>query len=487
VSLRARLTLISTVVLTVVIAIFGAGVYVLLERNLRSRIDSGLVQRAAEVGRAMHVAPGQVAINTFGFSKRNTYIQIVDTDGTVAARSDALGPVVLPVDEPVLEVGQGKREPFTRDVNVDGTALRVYAKPLVDQVGAPVGTVLVAAPIDDVEDTLSRLRQILLLAGLAGIALAAGLSWRSARTALRPVEEIGATAQQIGMTGDLSRRVPAGGSDELGRLAEAFNTMLVRLEGAQNALSRSLATQRRFVDDASHELRTPLTIMRGNLEVVARNPAMPEHERAAALRDSIEEAERMTRLVDDLLALARVDAGIPLPDDEIPLAPLLRTVADETLASAGERIVSVTIGSPDAKVRGSESLLRRLVENLADNAVKYTAERGTISISLVDEGDNVLITIADDGVGMTPEELTQAFDRFWRSDRSRERPGSGLGLAIAKTVAEAHGATIEATSEPEAGTTFTIRIPRSSSEEKVPDEDSPSAAMPMSATMRGDA
>ncbi|MEX2557406.1 MAG: ATP-binding protein, partial [Actinomycetota bacterium] len=183
----------------------------------------------------------------------------------------------------------------------------------------------------------------------------------------------------------------------------------------------------------------------------------------------------------------RVDAGIPLPDDEIPLAPLLRTVADETLASAGERIVSVTIGSPDAKVRGSESLLRRLLENLADNAVKYTAERGTISISLVDEGDNAVVTIADDGVGMTPEELTQAFDRFWRSDRSRERPGSGLGLAIAKTVAEAHGATIDATSEPEAGTTFTIRIPRSPSEEEMPAEDSPSGAAPMSATARGDA
>jgi signal transduction histidine kinase len=460
-SLRLRLTLISTIVLTVVIAIFGAGVYVLLERNLRSRIDSGLVQRASEVGRAMRVSPGHAAINTFGFSKPNTYIEIVDTDGTVAARSDALGDVVLPVDRAVMEVGQGDREPFTRDVTVGGVALRVYAKPLVDQLGEPVGTVLVAARLDDVEDTLGRLRQILLLAGLAGIALAAALSWRSARTALRPVEEIAATAQQIGVTGDLSRRVPAGGSDELGQLAEAFNTMLVRLEGAQDALSRSLDTQRRFVDDASHELRTPLTIMRGNLEVVARNPGMPAEERAAALRDSIEEAERMTRLVDDLLALARVDAGMPLPDQDVALAPLVRAVADEMTAVAGERIVSVTIGSPDATVRGFESLLRRLLENLVDNAIKYTAERGTVSISLVDEDDDAVLTVADDGVGMKPDEVAHAFDRFWRSDRSRERPGSGLGLAIAKTVAVAHGGAIEATSEPDAGTTFTVRIPRS--------------------------
>ncbi|MCI0345435.1 MAG: HAMP domain-containing protein, partial [Chloroflexi bacterium] len=295
--LRIRLTLISTVVLTVVIAIFGAGVYVLLERNLRGRVDAGLVQRASAIGRAMRLSPGHAEIKTFGFSKPNTYIEIVETDGTIVARSDALGDVELPVDEAVMEVGLGDREPFTKDVEAGGAALRVYVKPLVDQLDQPVGTVLVAARLDDVEETLGRLRQVLLLAGLAGIALAAALSWRSARTALRPVEDIAATAHHIGVTGDLSRRVPAGGSDELGKLAEAFNTMLVRLESAQHALARSLDTQRRFVDDASHELRTPLTIMRGNLEVVARNPDMSPSERAAALRDSIEEAERMTRLV----------------------------------------------------------------------------------------------------------------------------------------------------------------------------------------------
>jgi two-component system sensor histidine kinase BaeS len=197
---------------------------------------------------------------------------------------------------------------------------------------------------------------------------------------------------------------------------------------------------------------------------------MSPADRAAALRDSIEEAERMTRLVDDLLALARVDAGMPLPDLQVALAPLVREVADQTITSAGERIVSVTIGSPEATVRGSDGLLRRLLTNLADNSVKYTAERGSISISLVDEGDDVVITVADDGVGMAPDELAHAFDRFWRSDRSRERPGSGLGLAIAKAVAEAHDGAIDAASEPDAGTTFTIRLPRAArpADERIP-------------------
>lgn len=485
--LRIRLTLISTVVLTVVIAIFGAGVYVLLERNLRGRVDAGLVQRASAIGRAMRLSPGHAEIKTFGFSKPNTYIEIVETDGTIVARSDALGDVELPVDEAVMEVGLGDREPFTKDVEAGGAALRVYVKPLVDQLDQPVGTVLVAARLDDVEETLGRLRQVLLLAGLAGIALAAALSWRSARTALRPVEDIAATAHHIGVTGDLSRRVPAGGSDELGKLAEAFNTMLVRLESAQHALARSLDTQRRFVDDASHELRTPLTIMRGNLEVVARNPDMSPSERAAALRDSIEEAERMTRLVDDLLALARVDAGMPLPDQEVALAPLVREVADETLGTAGKRIVSVTIGSPAATVRGSEGLLRRLLGNLTDNAVKYTAGRGSVSISLVDEDDVAVITVADDGVGMAADELAHAFDRFWRSDRSRERPGSGLGLSIAKAVVEAHGGSIEAASEPDAGTTFTIRLPRSMHQAASDEAGAPSSTAPVAATIGGDA
>jgi signal transduction histidine kinase len=325
--------------------------------------------------------------------------------------------------------------------------------------GDPVGAILVATPLGDVEETLARLRGVLLLAGLAGIALAAALGWRSARTALKPVEEIGETAQQIGATADLSRRVSSDRTDELGKLASAFNTMLDRLQAAQAALSQTLETQRRFVDDASHELRTPLTIMRGNLELVARDPSMAKDERDAALRDAIAEAERMTQLVDDLLALARVDAGMAMPEQHVALAPLVRAVGDETHAAGENRTVSVTIGSETAGVRGSENLLRRVLENLTDNAVKYTRPDGSISLSLVEEGDAAILTVADDGVGMSADEVAHVFDRFWRSDDSRERVGSGLGLAIARAVVEAHGGSIEVVSEPNAGTTFTVRLP----------------------------
>ena len=458
-SLRLRLTLITTIVLAVVLAIFGAGVYVLLDRNLRSRVDARIQQRAVEVSRAMKFGASSIAFRDLGFGRPDTYIQINGLDGRAIRTSEALGDAQLPVGETVLAVGRGTRPPTTFDAVVGSTPLRMRALPLVDEVGQPAGSLLIAARLDDVIETLHRLRDLMLLAGLAGIGLAAALGWRSARTALRPVEEIGATAQEIGVTGDLSRRVSSSRKDELGRLAGAFNTMLDRLEAAQQALSRTVDTQRRFVDDASHELRTPLTIMRGNLELLERDPNMSAEDRLAALRDAIEEAERMTRLVDDLLALARVDAGMTMPDTDVALGALVRDVADGARPAAGARTISVTIGSYDVRTRGSEALIRRLLENLTDNAIKYTPPAGTVSITLISEGTEAILTVADDGIGMKPEELAHVFDRFWRSDSSRERPGSGLGLAIAKAVAEAHGGSIEAASEPGAGTTFTVRLP----------------------------
>jgi signal transduction histidine kinase len=459
VSLRLRLTLITTIVVGMVLAIFGAGVYVLLDRNLRGRVDQRIEQRAADVARALRFGAVGVPFADFGFDRPDTYIQVVSLDRQIVRRSEALGDAALPTSSTVMAIARGKHAPATYDAAVGGTPLRIRAYPLVNEFDQPAGAVLIAARLDDVVDTLRRLRVLMLLAGLAGIALAAALGWRSARTALRPVEEIGATAHQIGATGDLSRRVASGRPDELGRLAGAFNTMLDRLEAAQAALSRTVETQRRFVDDASHELRTPLTIMRGNLELVARDPDMPEQDRVTALSDAIDEAERMSRLVDDLLALARVDAGMAMPDADIDLGSLVTEVAHGARAAAGDRKLTVDTISQPVTVRGSEPLIRRLLENLTDNAIKYTRPNGTIRIALASENGNARLSVADDGLGMAEQERLHAFDRFWRSDASREQPGAGLGLAIAKAVAEAHGGTIEVASEPGAGTTFTIELP----------------------------
>ena len=457
--LRVRLTLITTVVLTVVLAIFGAGIYVLMDRTLRSRVDDTLARRAGAIVHAVRVSPDVAMVQGLGFVPPNIVIQVVGPSGEVVAKSEALGPQKLPVTSKVVALAHGGSGGFTQDVSVRGIKFRVRSETLTDQFGEPVGTVMIAASLQDVLDTLSRLRRLMLLAGLAGIALAAALGWRSARTALRPVDDIGAAALRIGETGDLSERVPSGRADELGKLGDAFNTMLDRLQSAQSALSRTVETQRRFVDDASHELRTPLTIMRGNLELVARDPKMAPEERIAALRDAIDESERMTRLVDDLLALARVDAGVTLQADRVALASVVQEVVSSARTANPDRTIVADVSDAGAAVRGSESLLRRLLENLTDNAVKYTAPGGTVTVRLVMEGTEAVLAVADDGIGMSEQEQAQAFDRFWRSDASRERPGSGLGLAIAKAVTEAHGGTISVASQPGAGTTFTVRIP----------------------------
>ena len=457
--LRVRLTLITTAVLTVVLAIFGAGIYVLLDRNLRSHVDDSLARRAGAIVHAVRVSPDVAMVQGLGFVPPNILIQVVGPSGEIVAKSEALGPQRLPVNAKVVALAHGGSGGFTQDVSVRGFKFRVRSETLTDQFGEPVATVMIAASLQDVIDTLSRLRSLMLLAGLAGIALAAALGWRAARTALRPVDEIGATALRIGETGDLSERVPSGRTDELGKLGEAFNTMLDRLQSAQGALSRTIETQRRFVDDASHELRTPLTIMRGNLELVARDPTMAPEERSAALRDAIDESERMTRMVDDLLALARVDAGVSIRGDRVALAPIVREIGDAASVAHPERTVTVDIGPPDVTVRGSDGLLRRLVENLTDNALKYTSPGGTVSLRLGIDGTAAVLEVADDGIGMSDEERAQAFDRFWRSDASRERPGSGLGLAIAKAVTDAHGGTIDVSSQSGAGATFTVRIP----------------------------
>lgn len=479
--LRLRLTLVSTAVLAVVLAAFGTGVYVLLNRNLHDNLDAVLRARAQEVTGVMRLPFDEgFVFHGFGFGRPDIFVQIVSPSGTVVARSESLGEETLPVDATTIAVAFGRVKPFYRDITVHGTPLRVRVGPVVDQFREIQGAVIVAAPREGIAVTLRRLRTLLVVAGGIGLVLAASLSWRAARTALRPVEDVADAASAIGRTGDLSRRVSYEGEDEVGRLARAFNEMLGRLERAHAELERTVEAQRRFLADASHELRTPLTTLRGNLDVIRRHPELPAEELAAALADSTDEAERMSRLVEDLLALARADARAPLPEQEVPLGEVARqavSAAFDVDAISGGDGPSVTVeADPAVVVRGSAEALRRLIANLVDNAIKYTPGDGRIDVRVAREDSWAVVTVADTGVGMTGEELAHAFDRFWRSDRSRAERGSGLGLAIAKAVAEEHGGTIAATSAPGAGSIFTIRLPPADSGPSPPGEALPASS-----------
>lgn len=458
-SLRLRLTLVSTVVLGVVLTSFGAGVYLLLNKTLHDNVDETLARRAQSVLTDLQV-PLELE---FYIPPPGAIVQIIYASGKVVDTTTTEGDEPIAIDERARRVASGSAAAYYRDVSVRGVDLRMLAAPFTDVTGQIHGAVMIAVSRENVTEALRRLRLLLTWAGVLGLGLAAALSWQAAKTALRPVEEVADAATAIGATGDLSRRVDPGGEDELGKLTKAFNGMLDRLEAAHMELERTLEGQRRFLADASHEMRTPLTTMRGNLEVIKASPSISPADLASALSDSIGEAERMSRLIADLLALARADARAQPAEEPVPLAAVVREAiagAQTADTATGGDGPSVAMHLDDTvTVRGSFEPLRGVVTNLVENAMKYTPGEGRIDVTVAREQPWAVVRVSDTGIGMSQEELAHAFDRFWRSDRSRGERGSGLGLAIVKAVVEEHGGAIVAESTPGRGTTMTVRLP----------------------------
>jgi heavy metal sensor kinase len=270
------------------------------------------------------------------------------------------------------------------------------------------------------------------------------------------VDAITLAARSIGIE-NLSQRleVPATG-DELQRLSETWNGMLARLESAVARLSQ-------FTADASHELRTPIALIRTTAELALRRERPAETYREA-LRQIVVESERTTRLVEDLLLLARADAGLPaLPLERIELTPLVRDVCEQGEVLARARQLELSSETPDdpVYVQANDPALRRLLLLLLDNAVKYTPAGGRITVTVVRDASGSTVAVSDTGIGIPDSALPHVFERFYRVDESRNRDagGTGLGLSIAKWIAERHHASLEAESESGRGATFRVRFP----------------------------
>ena len=461
--IRARLAAWYTLLLAFVLVLFSTLVYTSLTQNLATAVDQSLKDQATIIAQQSNIAWDGRTLQIQPPNLRNLSglgVQITDTDGNIVLATEPR----LPLGPTALAVAKGSPA-FHETVSLNGRPVRIYYATLMLR-NQPVGLIAVGSDLQSVNATAADLaRQLALGSGLALLA-ALGLGWLISGQALRPLERIGRAAQDIGQERDFSRRVPyAGPADEVGRLAAGFNTMLNRLQGAyadeQDAARRleaALAAQHRFVADASHELRTPLTAIRGNAELLQRIPDMTAGDRSDSIAQIAAESQRMSRLVGDLLTLARADAGGELHRAPVAVGPLVAS-AVAAARHLGHATLILRDPLPTATVSGDADRLKQLLLILMDNALKYTPPSGQVTVQVAQQGSGVAISVADTGVGIAAADLPHIFERFYRADPARTAGGTGLGLAIAGWIVQAHGGAIHVASTPGAGSVFTVLLP----------------------------
>ena len=419
-SLRDRLTLVAAGVVAVVVVLASTATYFLMRHELYSQVDGELTQHAHNP-----------QANFEGF---NPYVQdyIAKVFPNGAATPDS---APLPLNAQIKAVAAGRRRGFFRNTNVNaierktGRTVVLHLRERVLPVEGG-GAVVVARDIGYIGHDLKRLRLVLILVSLGGIAVAAAAARLLSNATLAPVRRLTEAAERIAKTGEPSERVPEGGAGELARLGHSFNTML-------GALEESLDTQRRFVADASHELRTPLTSLQTNIDVLRGNIELDPEQRRRLLDDLHRESQEMRALIAGLLELAR--GGVSLEKQEFQFDELVEGAVERARTrfpavswQAGRLEPTIVDGYPDR--------MERAVWNMLENAGKWSGDGGSVEVTLA-SGE---LRVRDHGPGFAEEDRPLVFDRFYRSAAARAMPGSGLGLAIVREVAEAHGGTVAA-------------------------------------------
>ena len=485
-SFRRRIALASAAAVAIAIALASLLTYVLTSEQLHSQVDTQLANRGRQAGGLVRFLGGAAPprglregtsapppLVSLGGLQRTVlpagggstppvsqlfgrlspkpnevrgYQQVVDTSGHILLRS-ATG-ISLPVDAATRALAASGGRTQSRDARVNGLHLRVLAEAF------GTGRALqLAQPLTEVDSLLSRLRLILVLVCVGGIALAALLGRLVAGTAVRPVRHLTEAAEHVTLTRDLSRRIEPAGGDEIGRLAGSFNAMLDALEGSMRALDASVDAQRQLVADASHELRTPVTSLRTNVEILQqRGGEMNAAEQAQLLADVLEQIEELTMLMNDLIDLARGEE--PHADaEEVRLDLLVGEVAERSARRAPQTPLALSL--EPTLIACVPARLERALGNLIDNAVKYSSPGAPVDVTLtVSE-----LTVRDRGPGISSEDLPHVFDRFYRGAEARGKPGSGLGLAIVRQVAGQQGGSVSAEPAPGGGTLMRLRLP----------------------------
>jgi len=463
-TLRARLTLWYVGILTAMLALFGTISVVLLDRALRNNVDASLRSLGdtiAESARRPAFPPPDLQESLeslFGPQLAERLFQLLDPFGRPDPRLIPRTRTRLPITANALR-NAGRGLETLETVTLPGqekAPLRLLTLPVIRN-GAMVQIVQVAMSLENVEGTRSRFLFILLSLAPLALAVSALGGWFLARRALAPVDAMVEAARRIEAE-DLSERIPTSTSnDELGRLADVLNEMLSRLELSFNAV-------RQFSADAAHELRTPLTILKGEIEVALRSTLTPEESRQT-LVSCLEEVDRLNYLIEDLLLMARMEANaLSLPPKRVDLGEVLQEVAPAltALAEARGNICTVTANSK-VWIEGYDSLLFRLVFNLAENAIKYTPPGGRVEVRLQKQDSTALLEVEDTGPGIPPAEQERIFTRFYRGDPAREGSGTGLGLALVRSIVQLHKGEITLTSAAGQGSRFRVTLPLAAS------------------------
>jgi two-component system OmpR family sensor kinase len=461
-SVGARLTLWYTSLLTLTFILLAGTAYGFLAYSLSHDLDAALDGVAGALAKQAHGGAtsffssevDEIFRHFFGFSPLDRYFDLRDPSG----RSEPQQPI-HPAGKPPLSAEALKNASkglptFETVENIGNYPVRLLTLPVMKG-GRVANLIQVGMSMENMYKT--RRRFILIMAAVLPFALllAGGGGWLLARRALKPVDMMTQAARRISGEHLGERLEETGSGDELDRLAKTLNDMLGRLDDAFHQM-------RQFSADASHELQTPLTILKGEMEVALRSPrSIKEYQRV--LESGLEEIDRISRLVEGLLLLSRADSGVLRLDlRPVELRDLLQEISEQMNLVADDHSVSLQTGSMEAvSVRGDREHLRRLLLNIVDNAIKYTPEGGSVTISLQSDGEWASVRISDTGIGLRRDEQDRIFTRFYRAveARSQREGGAGLGLCIALSIAEAHGGRIQVESTPGHGSTFTVLLP----------------------------
>ncbi len=460
-SVRTRLgLLVAASVAVAVLAVSGVALWI-ARSEARSALDRKLDDRVVVLAASGGRLPERRGVQFFGrFVPRDVLVQVVAPNGAVVYKSDD----VLPVGRADRAVANGRTRRHRSDVSADGVRLRVLTVPI-----SPAGALMVASPLDEVDENVSGLRNALALVAVVGVAGAGLLGFLVAGRAIRPVRRLTDAARNVAQTQDLDQPIELERDDELGELARSFNAML-------EALALSRAQQHRLVADAGHELRTPLTSIRTNIELLARAEpaaasaeaateadaagrgavvALDSDERRQMLDDVQFELDQLTELVSELVELAtdQRSQGEPEPVD---LAELAASVVDRHRRRTETAFVT---DFERCEVVVNAALVERAIGNLVDNAVKWSPPGEPIEISVAAAEREARVRVRDRGPGIPAALRETVFERFYRAPEARAQPGSGLGLSIVDYVARTHGGAAAVIDTDGFGATVELRIP----------------------------